>query len=426
MLAEAARAGTRTTANERAATRVLAAILVTALLLQRIGLEIGTSYLSVVGPIGFLIAGYGLLQGTLAFHRTRSIIFIAFVGWMIAGGAIRAALPDHYGTDPSWMSLSQFVALTGFGTLVLAEPVEESRFFDMVSGVLLALALAGLLQFVVQFAGISLFSFSAFIPARWLLEGPYANLIPIGEGGYFKSNGLFLVEPSVFSQFMALAIIVEMLMFRRPLRLACFAAGLVASVSGTGWLMIIAFVVTAAFSLGGRGLLLSGATLLVALFGLGGLAAVFPSAFDFFIGRSDEIYAIGSSGHQRFITPWWLADFVLSRTPWAALYGIGAGVSEHLGMQPPWDYNLNPPVKITLEYGFPCFALYLWFLVAGRKTGTQKALVAPILVLLLLTGGYQQFPPVLFPAMLLVMTADLVPARTVLGRARPAATAVPG
>lgn len=424
MQAEATRAATRTTvdataaANGKPAIRLMGVILVAALVLQRIGLEIGTSYLSVVGPISFLFAVYGVMQGTLVLHRKRTIIFIAFVGWMVAGAAIRAALPDRYGTAPSWMSLSQFVVLTGFGTLVLAEPVAEARFFGMVSAVLLGIALAGLLQFVVQFAGISLFSFSAFVPANWLLEGPYAAVIPIGEGGYFKSNGLFLVEPSVFSQFMALGIIVEMLMFRRPLRLACFAAGLVASISGTGWLMIFAFIATAMFSLGMRGLLLACATILVVLLGLGGLAVLFPAGFDVFIGRAGEIYAIGSSGHQRFVTPWWLAEFVLSRTPWAAMYGIGAGVSEHLGMQPPWDYNLNPPVKITLEYGLPCFVLYVWFLVAGRKTGTQKSLVVPILVLLLLTGGYQQFPPVLFPAMLLIMTADLIPARAALRQSR--------
>ena len=397
---------------------LLAAILVAALVLQRIALEIGSSYLSVVGPIGWAIAALGMLQGTLALHRRRTLIFVAFTAWIVIGAAIRAAAPDYYGADPSWMSLSQFVVLTGFGALVLARPLDEARFFRMVNGVLLAIAIAGVAQFIVQFAGLSLFSFGAFVPARWLLEGPYANAIPIGDGGYFKSNGLFLVEPSVFSQFMALAIIVEMLMFRRLLHLACFAAGLVTSLSGTGWLMIFAFVATAAFSLGRRGVLLSAVTLLVAMLGLGALAVAFPAGFDLFIGRAGEIHAIGSSGHQRFITPWWLAHFVLSRTPWAALYGIGAGVSEHLGMQPPWDYNLNPPVKLSLEYGIPCFVLYVWFLVTGRKTSTQRALVFPILVLLLLTGGYQQFPPVLFPAMLLIATADLIPAERRLG-ARP-------
>ena len=433
MQAEVLRAATRAIATKdvaaadgRGAIRLMAAILVASLVLQRIGLAIGTSYLSVVGPIGFLFAGYGVMQGTLVLHRKRTIIFIAFVGWMVGGAAIRAALPDYYGAAPSWMSLSQFIALTGFGTLVLAKPVDEARFFGMVSTVLLLIAAAGLVQFLVQFAGVSLFSFGAFVPPRWLLEGPYAAVIPIGEGGYFKSNGLFLVEPSVFSQFMALGIIVEILMFRRPLRLACFAAGLVASISGTGWLMIFAFIATAMLGLGLRGLLLSCTTILVVLLGLGGLAVLFPSGFDVFIGRAGEIYAIGSSGHQRFVTPWWLADFVLSRTPWAALYGIGAGVSERLGMQPPWDYNLNPPVKITLEYGLPCFMLYVWFLVTGRKTSTQISLVAPILVLLLLAGGYQQFPPVLFPAMLLMMTADLVPAREAFRQSRPAVTVASG
>jgi hypothetical protein len=406
---------------QRRALRLMAAILLSALLLQRFGLTIGTSYLSFVGPIGLLLAAYGVMRGIFAIHRARLLLFTGLVGWMIAGIAVHAALPDAYGAATSWTSLIQFAAITVFGTVVVSQPIDEMRFFRMINAVLLLIAAAGIAQFILQFAGLSFFSFSSFVPANLLLEGPYNTVIPIGASGYLKSNGLFLVEPSVFSQFMALAIIIEMLVLRRPLHLLVYAVALVASISGTGWLMIAIFVLTAAISLGLRGLLISLTTVLVVVSMLGILALVFPAGFQVFLDRTGEIYEMGSSGHLRFVTPWWLAEYVLARTPWAALYGLGAGVSEHLAMRPPWDYNLNPPVKITLEYGLPCFALYVLFLLTGRKTSSQRALVAPILVLLLLDGGYSQFPPVLFPSMLLIMTAELRPAgRRRIAEPRPA------
>lgn len=397
-----------TAAYERSAFQFTALLLTSALVLQRFGLVLGgPSYLSVVGPVGLLLAGYGVMQGTLVLNRSRLLILMALFAWVMLGSAIRAVTPNHYGTVPSWPSLAQFVALSAFGALTFSRPVDEAGFFKVVNAIFLTLAIAGILQFILQFAGLGLFSFKELVPENLLIEGAYVTVISIGDSGFFKSNGFFLVEPSVFSQFMALAIIIEMLVFRRTMYLAAFAIGLVCSISGTGWLMILGFVATATFSLGLRGLSLSLAMVAIGSLALGGLALLFPSGFDLFMARSGEIYAIGSSGHQRFVTPWWLADFVLSRTPWVALYGLGAGASEHLGMQPAWDYNLNPPVKITLEYGLPAFILYLSFLLAGgARSRTQKALLVPVLILLLLDGGYQQFAPVLFPAMLLIMVAN--------------------
>ena len=398
--------------HEAYALRFTALVFISALVLQRFGLLIGSSYMSIVGPFGLVLAALGVMQHGLMINRARLMVFIGLLAWIMIGGAMQAAFPQSFGTPPSWMSLIQFIALSSFGILVFAAPVDERKFFATVNAILLALAIAGILQFLLQFVGLSLFSFKSFVPANMLLEGPYNTVIPIGTSGYLKSNGLFLVEPSVFSQFMALAVIIEMLMFRRLLYVSAFAIGLMCSISGTGWVMIVSFVLTASFSLGVRGLVLSFVTAAIGFLAIAALAVLFPSGFEFFLSRVGEIYQIGSSGHDRFVTPWWLAGYVLSRAPWTALYGLGAGVSEHLAMQPNWNYNLNPPVKIALEFGIPAFVLYLLFLLTARRTSTQKALLVPILVLLLLDGGYSQFPPVLFPALILILIADLRPSRS--------------
>ena len=397
--------------NEAYALRFTALVFIMALVLQRFGLQIGTSYLSIVGPIGLMLAAYGIIQHGLVISRGRMMVFIGLLAWIMIGGAIRSAFPQNFGTPTSWMSLVQFMALSSFGVLVFAEPVDERKFFKLINAILLALAIAGIVEFLLQFVGVRLFSFKSFVPANLLFESIYNTVIPIGTSGYLKSNGLVLVEPSVFSQFMALAIIIEMLMFRRLFYLSAFAVALMCSISGTGWVMILSFVLTASFSLGVRGLVLSFVTAAVGFLAIAALAVLFPSGFDVFLSRTTEIYQIGSSGHDRFVTPWLLASYVFSRAPWAALYGLGAGVSEHLAMRPGFNYNLNPPTKIAIEFGIPAFALYFLFLVAARRTSTQKALLVPILVLLLLDGGYSQFPPVLFPALILILIADLRPAK---------------
>jgi len=50
--------------------------------------------------------------------------------------------------------------------------------------------------------------------------------ISVGVGDLLKANGFFLIEPSVFSQFMALALIIELLTTRRPRHMLLFIAAL--------------------------------------------------------------------------------------------------------------------------------------------------------------------------------------------------------
>ncbi len=391
-----------------AVLRFTALLVLSAMLSQRFCVTFGTSYLSLEGPIGFALAGYGLLKGTLALHPTRLAIFAALVGCVLLGGSVRAAVPPSYGSMASWPSAGQFLTFTAFGVLVFARSVDEAAFFRVVNAAFVFIGLCGIAQFLLQFAGLGLFSFDDFVPRQFLFQG-WNTAIPIGTSGYFKSNGFFLVEPSVFSQVMALAIIVEILLFRRIAFMVVFCAGLMMSTSGTGWLMLLSFVLTASFSLGGRGVRLSLATVAAGVLALLGFASMFPAGFEVFMSRTDEVYTIGSSGHDRFVTPWWFAGWILSRTPMAALYGLGPGITEHMAMTPPYLFNTNPPVKIGLEYGFPVFIVYMGYILVAQRTMTQKALVAPALVLLLIDGGNSQFPPVLFLVFLLISIAYLEP-----------------
>lgn len=407
--APAARPAPGVTAD-RALLRFSVTIVLVSVILQRFGLIFGTSFLSIVGPIGLALAGLGLLRGALAIDFARFAAWLGMLACIILGMSVRSAIPSPFGGNPSMASVLQFVGLNGFAILSFARPVEEMRFFRFVNACLAFTAAAGLVQFVVQFAGLRLFTFEGIFPFSTLIEPFFNTAIPIGDSSYFKSNGFFLLEPSMFSQFMALALLIEVLTWQRMRYLALFGAALVCSVSGTGWLMIISFLVSAVLNMGRRGVPIVIGTVLLGGLALGGLDLILPQVFAAFQGRMSEFQLPGTSGHMRFVTPWWIAHDVLAMDPLTWFVGLGAGVSEHLGRFNAYEYNVNAPIKLLLEYGLPTLILYLLLWTLGRRTRVQKALLLPVLVMVLLDGGYQQQPYILFPTMLVCLLANLQPA----------------
>ncbi len=382
-------------------------ILGAALFLQRFGIPAGAKSINIVGPIGLLAAMYGVASGALSFNTTRLFMFTALCFWAICGLIYHATTTTSFAAPPSAQSLAQFLVLTSFATLSFATRVPERRFFAVVTNCIALVGVAGLLQFAAQFAGLRLFAFRGLLPAAMLFEEGYNQVIPLGMGSLFKSNGFFLLEPSIFSQFMALGVAIEILVQRRMRYLALFAAGLFISASGTGWLVLIAFIASAVLSMGKRGIALAITTILVAAALIVAVSFLAPDLATALSERLNEITRPSTSGHLRFITPYWVLTGVLSREPMAALFGLGAGVSEHLTL--PYEYDVNTPVKIAVDLGLPALLMYLATLCLGRKSMVQRTLMLPALVLLLFTGGYQQFPPVLFPILLIISIATLEP-----------------
>ncbi|MEJ1977696.1 MAG: hypothetical protein WDN49_17870 [Acetobacteraceae bacterium] len=392
---------------EDRALRLTGVLLFATLFLQRFALPVGPDGISIVGPIGLMIVAGGVLQGTLALHRARLVLYLLFVVGTLLGLAWHAGSWGQMEYASNLPSIGQFLLLSSFAIVTFAQPVDEARFFRLVNFYLMLIGAAGILQFLAQFAGLGLFSFTGLLPSSILFETMYNLQIPIGVGSLLKSNGFFLVEPSVLSQMMAVALIIEVLAFRRLSYLAVFTVALLLSFSGTGWIVIGAFLVGAVLSLGWRGLFLAVATLCV--LGLVALGASFvaPDLALAVAGRFGEFTQPGTSGHLRFVTPYWLLSDVLDADPVRALVGLGGGVSEKLTM--PYEYNVNTPVKIAIEYGFPVLVVYLLLFLVGRRTAVQGALVFPAMVLFLFTGGYQQFPPILFFILLLIAVAWLRP-----------------
>lgn len=374
------------------------------LVLQRFAIPASGLKISLATPLVLGLAAWAVLSGTLVIERRRMALYCGLCAVALFSVATQINLPLAMAPRMSLTSLAYWLAITAFAVLRFRHSVNEAGFFRIVSLALAAIAVAGLVQFVVQFAGLSFFAFTGTVPDDLLIEEQYAVVIPI-DRGLFRSNGFFLVEPSVFSQFMAVGVIVEALYFRRAVFLALFFAALLSSVSGTGWMVLGSYIAVLAISAGRRGLL--GAILLAAGCALAftALSVVLPEVADMMSGRIHEFTLPGTSGHERFVTPFLALQDLLDAAPWVSVTGVGPGASEQLII--PYIYHLNTPVKVLMEYGVFGLMFYIGLLTWGTRTKRQATLLAPLMVLLLLTGGYHQFSPILF-AVLLIGTVAFV------------------
>ncbi len=374
------------------------------LVLQRFAIPASGLKISLATPLVLCLAAWGVASGTLVIERRRMALYCGLCAVALFSVATKIQLPLAIAPRMSLTSLTYWLAITAFAVLRFRHSVSEAAFFRIVSLALAVIAVAGLVQFVVQFAGLSSFAFTGIVPDDLLIEEQYAVAIPI-DRGLFRSNGFFLVEPSVFSQFMAVGVIVEALYFRRTAFLALFFVALLSSVSGTGWMVLGSYIAVLAISAGRRGLL--GAILLAAGCALAftALSVVLPEVADMMSGRIYEFTLPGTSGHERFVTPFLALQDLLDAAPWASVTGVGPGGSEQLII--PYVYHLNTPIKVLMEYGVFGLMFYIALLTWGTRTKRQATLLAPLMVLLLLTGGYHQFSPILF-AVLLIGTVAFV------------------
>lgn len=374
------------------------------LALQRFALPAGGDLkISIATPLVLGLAAWALLSGTLVIDRVRMMLYFGLCAVALFSVGAKINLPLGIAPRMSTTSLAYWLAITAFAALRFRVSMSETAFFRIVTLCLIAVAAAGLAQFVLQFVGLSLFSFSGIVPDSLLIEDQYAVATPTSFG--FKSNGFFLIEPSVFAQFMGIGVIVEALYFRRPIYFALFFIGLLISVSGTGWMILGSYIIVLAISAGIRGLLGAIALTLACAIAFAALSFILPDVADMMSSRLTEFTLPGTSGYERFVTPYMALQSVLDAAPWTIVTGVGPGGSEQLTV--PYFYRLNTPVKVLMEYGAFGLMFYLGLLVVGKRTRRQLMLLPPLLVLLLLTGGYHQFSPILF-AVLLIGTVAFV------------------
>lgn len=276
------------------------------------------------------------------------------------------------------------------------------------------IALCGIGQYVLQFFVDTAYVFPIenFLPADWRVTG-FNMQAPIAYGSsIYRANGIFMQEPSFFSQFLAIAVLVELMGPARLWRVALYGAAILASYSGTG--LVVLAVCMPVLILASRrwSLMVAIAIVLLLLF----LAAPYLH-IDHLIARIGEFGSERSSAYERFVGGFRIFEASVGADPWKMLFGYGAGSYRDL------VHGLNHPAaemalfKIVVEYGLIGTLLYFGFVLfcifSARGPFVLRLALA---VSLFMNGAYNTFVHSLALA-LLVWPASAGPERKSSSRA---------
>ncbi|MGI9451924.1 MAG: hypothetical protein ACR2QH_14980, partial [Geminicoccaceae bacterium] len=245
----------------------------------------------------------------------------------------------------------------------------------------------GLVQFLIQFPLSSdfMFPFDIVLPDSFFI--PEFNLrIPITEDlPYEKSTGLWFLEPSHFSQFLAFAVIIELRYFNRRKRLLLYLGSMVLCFSGTGFILL---------ALVGTILIVVQRRISLILLGIIGIASIFLFRdffpFSIFYERLSDFTNPLASGSGRFIAPYWVISDLLQQGRSHILYwGLGPGELKQIVENTDYFVQDSSWFKLLVEYGWVGLAFFmLFFLPSLFAKSPDKILATACLVQFMLLGGY--------------------------------------
>ncbi|MCB8878173.1 hypothetical protein [Acidisoma silvae] len=349
-----------------------------AIYLQKLGLT--SSNGSNIGIDAFILLGALLwlfLNGRAVIQPARALLLVALlfsvafalVGEAFAGAAI-GSLP------------AVFIFLLIYTTLIFQVDVSRKlalRCFNIFQRGMLAIAVVIIAQQAMQFSIGNRYwpNLDSILPSGLLIHG-YAYLRPYSWNSPFLTpNGVFFLEPSIASEYLAIAFTAELIWFRKTWRLAILAGGLVAGMAGTG-LAVIALVSPVLLFKLDRKLLKLASCIGLPLLVVAGLNGAFSHLLD----RSTELSSSNSSGYARLVIPF-DETWSLIANPSFLLVGDGPGTSPKGDNQVQWPAN-----KLIYEYGLVTaviFHIFLLWSVLGSPASRTMALV--VLIPHLFFGG---------------------------------------
>lgn len=350
----------------------------------------------------------------------------------LALGALRGWL--HY--EPRRLALLCLtIALLGLPQLLRADPFSfESMLLlcalhvpyvfvldDGARWAPLALRYLSAIGVILACCAVAQFALQPIIDARWLF--PIDNLVPdalqvqqfnpqapVRYGvELYRANGVFMLEPSYLTQFLAVAFVAEVCTRARWTRLALFAFAILVAYSGTG-LMILGLCLPLVIVKYRRwDLLLASIVGLALLWAFGDVLRL-----DLVASRAGELASTGSSGFARFVGGFYMFEQFLWHEPWRALVGYGAGTFRDYATLAEYPVAEMPLFKMIFEFGLLGGALYFGFLFYCLAHGAVSRIVAlSVGLTFLLNGLYVPFSHGLALSLLVLTSAHrAAPAET--------------
>jgi hypothetical protein len=342
-------------------------------------------------PVVLAVVGYLGLGGALVEDARRTRLYLLAVGACCAAALLSALL---FASEWSLKSLALLVVL--YVPFCLRLRQEHGHLYrpllEFFNTIMVVVAFVAVAQWLAQLAGWAYRDLLDVVPDAFLVQG-YNTTYPVQYGlPLMKANAVVFLEPSFCSQFLAVALVVQLLLGGHRWRLPLYAAGLLATVAGTG---IVVLGVGLAVLAVRRGPAWTVRVLLLLL--LLGAVALSTLPGQVLVGRVSERTEQDSSAQARFVAPYVLVAEGLARDTATLLVGRGPGVvSQSAGAR---YFNVeridaNYPVipKLAAEYGIIAAMLFVGFMVVALTSGTPSATVSAMMlaVYFVLSGSLLQ------------------------------------
>ncbi len=346
-------------ARDLLATVLLYAPLIATTIFSKVAISSLSSAFTVAIPILIAIPMAGLLLGRMRFDPGRLSLYLIVVALL---WAMQIFSGESFSMNSMLLMTTLFFTMTVYVPATSPHADKALLFFLNLATLL---ALCGIAQFFLQFVIGSRLAFPIehFLPKSILIQH-YNYLNPLSYGvNTYKANGIFLLEPSQFSQLLAVAIVAELMTLNRSWRLISFAVAMIVAYSGTG-LMILAVCMPIIVISKRRWALFFVA--IVALVVLGLFAESLN--LDIFINRAGEFGSTKSSAFGRFIGGFYAFDDWLWPEWRRAFFGYGAGSYADASGKFVLTASEMPLNKIVFEFGLVgACALFGFFIFCMAK-----------------------------------------------------------
>ena len=361
----------------------LLVILFSSVFLQRFALPVGVDGVPINLVINLGVMGIFLLRGQLSVDPARAALVLMFAAFALLRTAFNG---DRSSYSSALLAIAMYIP---FAFMLRSLDTFFTDCLRAFQSMTLVCAILGIAQFFLQFVVSSkfLFTFHNFLPPWILLDG-FANLLPIEYSSPLnRSNGFFMVEPSVFSQYIALAVIIEMLFFQVKWRLAVYGAALLFSYSGTGLMafVLLPFIMLSRLSYGTIAAL--------ALFAAVALLTADLWHADVAQQRAAEFGSNTSSAYVRYFAPADLIGRYLIVNPQGLVFGLGPGSIRDYIIQMPYETHDPAWAKLLVEYGLVGSALFWTMFVLAVFSNSPSMWLSTALTIGFLCFGGELLDP---------------------------------
>jgi hypothetical protein len=225
------------------------------------------------------------------------------------------------------------------------------------------------------------------LPQDFVVQGFNAQGTINYNSTQIRATGVFMLEPSFLTQFLAVAIITESVTNRRLWPLGLYALGILVAHAGTGILILLVCMPFVVFMHRRWDLLALGIIGIVGIFAFGSLLNL-----DFITSRTNEFNDPNSSGYARFVGGFYLFDQMLWPDLKRALFGYGAGAFMDYAHLFDTEVADMPLTKMMFEFGLVGSLTYFAFIASSLFASPLPRMVSVAIALsFLLNGMYVPF-----------------------------------